>query len=355
MTGRPLTCAQSVILGVAAAAMLGIGAAGAVGTYTNLSVSFSGRTAIGAVAAGEGATLILALVYVGLTMLGQSAPAAVRLGLWVLPAVGATVGAVTATGPAATVVYAVTPLAMVAAAEGAGLLARRIVVRTTGQDVEAERRAATAVRRLAYEQARASRHPLATVRRVAALRAWRLARRVGADDAALGEQLLDVQRARLVQGADAALGAMFAPTVTPNRDAVTAPVTAALDPAPIDPAEQPPAAETVTPEPEPVTAPVTQASDPTDDEPEQPGTPTVTLADLAAVASVPVPEPGMPLTDEQLDLVLRWLRYQTDPPLSYRQARNAFRIAGFIGAEDRVRPAYAALVDREKQDKEPGA
>jgi hypothetical protein len=335
MTGRPLTRAQSRVLGTAAAAMLGIGGLGAAGTFANLRTAFPGQTALGAVAAGEGATLILALVYVGLVMLGQSAPVAVRLGLWALPAVAATVGAVAAHGLTATVVYAATPLAMVAAAEGAGLLARRIVVRTTGVDVEAERRAATAVRALAYQRARAERHPLAAVRYVAALRAWRLAGHVGRDDAALGEQLLDVQRVRLVQGADTALGAMFAPAVTPDRDAVTAPVTPALD-APPAPAVAPPAE----------TEPVTPVPD-VDTQADEPAPPAVTLAELAAVTGVPAPVPGEPMTDEQMTVTLRWLRYHDDPPFSYRQARALFRAVGFVGAEDRVRKAWAALVAEE--------
>jgi hypothetical protein len=334
--GRPLTRAQSVILGAAAVAMIGIGVLGATGTFSNLRVTFPGPTALGAVAAGEGATLILALVYVGLTMLGQSAPAAVRIGLWALPAVASAVGAVAAHGPTATVVYAVTPMAMCTAAEGAGLLARRIVVRTTGVDMEARRRAAAAVRRLAYEQARAERHPDQAVRDRAQRRAWRLAARVGEGDTALGEQLVDVQRVRLIEGADTALTTMFAPAVTPDRDAVTAPVTPALDPAPADTTEQPPTAEPVTPEPEPVT----QASGDAE--------PAVTLADLAAVAGVTVPATGVPLSADQLTVVLRHLRYSDDPPLSYRSAVGAFRDAGYVGSEERVRRAWGDLMSREE-------
>ncbi|MFJ4577492.1 hypothetical protein ACIP4W_40320 [Streptomyces sp. NPDC088846] len=75
--------------------------------------------------------------------------------------------------------------------------------------------------------------------------------------------------------------------------------------------------------------------------------PTVTLADLAAVSGVPVPEPDQPLTDEQLNVVLRHLRYADDPPRSYRQARDAFRRAGFVGSEARVRIAFGALLTQE--------
>lgn len=227
--GSPLSTSQAVVLGIAALGILVIGGAGAYGTFTNLLGAFHRTgTALGAVAGGEGATLILALVYVGLVMLGQTAPTAVRLGLWALPAIAAGTGAAVAHGIPQTIVYTVSPLAMTTAAEGAGLLARRIVVRTTGVDAEARRRTATVVRRLAYEQARAQRHPDQAVRDRAERRAWRLARQVGDGDTGLGEQLADVQRTRLTEGADAALASMFAPavtpaptTVTPDRDAVT--------------------------------------------------------------------------------------------------------------------------------------
>ncbi|NJP42290.1 hypothetical protein [Actinacidiphila epipremni] len=336
MTGRPLTRTQAGVLGAAMLGMLAIGAAGARGTYSNLTSIYSGSTALGAVAAGEGATLILALAYVGLVMLGQGAPRTVRAGLWLLPAVGSALGAVAAGGARTTVVYAATPLAMVAAAEGVGLLARRIVVRTTGEDVEARRRTAAAVRALAYEQARAERHPDEAVRQRAARRAWRLARRVGADDTALGEQLLDVQRVRLTEGADAALAAMFAPAVTPARDAVGTSVTPALDPAPEPAVEQPPAAETGTPVPGAVTQVI------------EPEAPAAALAELAVVAGVPTPTPGDALSGEQLVVVLRWLRYQEDPPRSYRAAVTAFRDAGYVGSEERVRRAWGDLMSREE-------
>ncbi|MEV0695280.1 hypothetical protein [Streptomyces sp. NPDC050388] len=74
----------------------------------------------------------------------------------------------------------------------------------------------------------------------------------------------------------------------------------------------------------------------------------VTLADLAAVAGVPTPVPGEQLTDGQLDVVLRHLRYREDPPLSYRQAVATFRDGGFVGSEKRVRRAWGALLSNEE-------
>lgn len=74
----------------------------------------------------------------------------------------------------------------------------------------------------------------------------------------------------------------------------------------------------------------------------------VTLADLAAVATVPTPVPGEPLTDAQLDVVLRYLRYTDDPPRSYRQARDEFRDRGFVGSEERIRRVWGALLTHEE-------
>ncbi|GGX39929.1 hypothetical protein [Streptomyces chryseus] len=74
----------------------------------------------------------------------------------------------------------------------------------------------------------------------------------------------------------------------------------------------------------------------------------VTLRDLAAVAGVTTPEPGEQLTDAQLDVVLRHLRYREDPPQSYRQAVATFREAGFVGGEKRVRRSWGALLSKEE-------
>ncbi|MCA1218485.1 hypothetical protein [Streptomyces sp. 8L] len=82
--------------------------------------------------------------------------------------------------------------------------------------------------------------------------------------------------------------------------------------------------------------------------PAHPQTPPVTLTELAAVAGVPVPETGEQLTDEQLDVVLRHLRYREDPPRSYRQARDEFREAGFVGSEERIRRSFGVLMSKEE-------
>ncbi|MEU4061813.1 conjugal transfer protein [Streptomyces wedmorensis] len=216
-TGKPLSKLQKVVLGAAFVPMLATGGAGGYGTYTNIKAAFGAGTAVGAVAAGEGATAVLAIVLLGLTLLGQSSPRVIRAGLWALPAAAAAMSATAATTPGEMVIYALTPMGMTASAEGAAFLARRIVVYRDGRDAEAEAHAAAIVQALAYHRARAANHPDEKVRAKSELTSWKLARKVGAGDIALGDRLLDVQRRRVTTGADAALAAMFGATiVAPN-------------------------------------------------------------------------------------------------------------------------------------------
>lgn len=219
---RTLTTGQRVVLGLATLPMIAVGIGGALGTYANAaSVLHREETALGVVAAGEGATLVAALVMLGLTMLGQAAPLAIRAALWLLPAAASVMGLVIAPTLTEAVVFAITPLAMTVSAEGLALLARRIVVKVTGEDVEAQRRNAATLRRIAYHRARADRHPDPKVRERSALKAWRLMSRVGDGDTELGSGLIAVQRDRLTGGADAALSAMLtgSPEPTPAEPA----------------------------------------------------------------------------------------------------------------------------------------
>lgn len=73
----------------------------------------------------------------------------------------------------------------------------------------------------------------------------------------------------------------------------------------------------------------------------------ITLQELADVAGVDLPKPGVTLTDEQLEVVLRWLRYGMEPPRSYRDAQKAFRHNKFQGGEHRVRRIWAEIEQRE--------
>ncbi|WP_329597353.1 conjugal transfer protein [Streptomyces pseudovenezuelae] len=209
---KPLTHTQIGVLAAAFVPMLATGVFGGIGTYSNIGHAYGKGTALGALAAGEGATAVLALVLLGLTMLGQSSPRIVRSGLWALPAAAAVMGAMAAPDAGRTVIYALTPMGMSVSAEGMAFLARRIVVHTDGRDAENERRTADIVQALAYHRARAAQHPTAWVRKLSERKSWRLARKVGVGDAALGSRLLEVQRDRITAGADAALGSMFGGT-----------------------------------------------------------------------------------------------------------------------------------------------
>lgn len=198
------------VLGGAAALMLAVGAAGAWGTYTNTIAEFHRQaTAAGVVAAGEGLTLILAMVMLGRTMLGQSSPAVVRLGMWLAPVSASCIGVTIASSPRDAAVYAVTPLAMSGAAEGLGFIARSVVVYTTGVDAEVQRHNADVARQLAFQRAVADGHPGKWRKKLAVRRYWRLARYVGVGDTELGAGLVDVQRTRVKAGADAALASMY--------------------------------------------------------------------------------------------------------------------------------------------------
>ncbi|WP_274916539.1 hypothetical protein [Streptomyces sp. WZ-12] len=385
---RPLSTTQRWVLGAAFVPMLVTGIAGGIGTFSNVSRAYGRGTAMGAVAAGEGATAVLALVLLGLTMLGQTSPLVVRAGLWALPAAASAMSAMAAPDASRMVIYAITPMGMCVAAEGIAFLARRIVVHQDGRDIEADRKAASTVQSLAYHRARAANHPDENLREESERESWKLARKVGAGDTSLASRLLEVQRERVTDGADTALGAMFAvtPTVTAVTDPVTpapTPVTAPLPTASTQPAlesatsastddqaqvtaQDPPAVPAADPVPPAVERPVTRSvtpvtpalvegvtptpSDDVDREDESDDAAAVTLEEVAAVAGVATPATGEQLTETQLVVVLRHLRYCDDPPLSYRQAVAAFRDAGYVGAEKRVRKAWGELMSHEEAD-----
>jgi hypothetical protein len=207
---KKLTGGQRTVLALTTIPMIAVGIGGAIGTYANAaSVLHRKETALGVVAAGEGATLVAALVMIVVTMLGQSAPAVVRAALWLLPATASVMGLAIAPTLREAVVFALTPLAMTASAEGVSFLARRIVVHRTGVDIEAQQRNASTLRQIAYHRARAERHPWKWVRRRSTLKVWRLLGHAGDGDAQLGAGLMVVQRARLTEGASDALGELL--------------------------------------------------------------------------------------------------------------------------------------------------
>lgn len=100
----------------------------------------------------------------------------------------------------------------------------------------------------------------------------------------------------------------------------------------------------VIPEIEAVTIPPVTPDEP-DTEPgvQVPVKGALTLQERADIAGVELPQPGVTLTDEQLAVVLRWLRHTMEPPRSYRQAQDAFRGAGFRAREERVRRIWGEI------------
>ncbi|MGJ5898570.1 hypothetical protein ACSCBZ_42530 [Streptomyces niveiscabiei] len=210
-TTRDLTGGQIAVLGTAGVIMTAVGGIGAWGTYTNTMSEFHRQaTAAGVVAAGEGLTLVLGLLMLGRTMMGQSSPAVVRGGMWLAPLSAACIGVTIADTAQTAAVYAVTPLAMSGAAEALSYIARSIVVYRTGRDADADRRNADVVQQLAYQQALAAGHPDDDVQNAATRKAWKLIGRVGVGDQQLAEGLVEVSRARLTTGAGHALDQMLA-------------------------------------------------------------------------------------------------------------------------------------------------
>ncbi|MFB7761476.1 conjugal transfer protein [Streptomyces xiamenensis] len=359
--GRSLSWAQKLVLSLAFVPMLGTGIAGGIGTYTNIAAAYGEGTAVGAVAAGEGATAVLALVLLGLTMLGQSSPAVVRIGLWLLPAAASAMAVTAAEDIGQGVIYAVTPMGMTVAAEGMAFLARRIVVHQNGgRDVEAEARAAELVRELAYHRARATSHPGDRQRKSSERRSWVLARRVGHGDPTLAGGLLDIQRTRLQSGADAALADMFSGTPTTPlapvvvEESTPLPVNAeestrdTVKPSPSDlpeqqsenAAESAPAAPAVAPDSHP--APVPVAPDPSP-------RPAVAAADSPRPARVSAPVPPAARTANRKrtwDELLTEAREATADWDDTRLTANSIRLAVRTSAENARRLRDALKADR---------
>ncbi|MFI9366982.1 hypothetical protein ACIG5E_39020, partial [Kitasatospora sp. NPDC053057] len=261
-----------------------------------------------------------------------------------IPVVAAVAGIVIAPTAAARVAYGVSPLAMTAAAELAGLLARSIVVHRTGVDAEADRRTGDALRLVEYHRARAERHPDERVRRRSQRAAWRLARRIGAGDTRLGTALPDAYAERTAAAAVAALDGLYGRTSVPVEPALDTAVSPAPEPvseAPAAPVEIAAPAPEPTPEPEPTVEPDTDLE--VEPEPEPTPEPEVeTLADTAdTVPDAPVsPEPGAPLSDVELDVVVHMIRTEIDPPRSYRDMEARFRQLGYVAGAARLRQAW---------------
>lgn len=224
-----LTKGQTAVLALAATPMAAIGIAGAAATYVNMNhVLHRGASALGLVAAGEGATLICALVALAVTLMGQHTPTTVRAGMWLVPLAASAVGIALAPTTAEAVVMAFTPLAMTAAGEGVAFVARRVVAYRTGTDIEQQRRSG-----LLLWHANRAANGKGLGRKLSKAAVWRLTKGFAATDAQLSVQLGEIQRYRISQGADANLAAVLAGSVTgPERPAVApAPAARSITPA----------------------------------------------------------------------------------------------------------------------------
>ena len=250
-----LTRGQAATLIVTALPMAAAGVTGGIASYYNFRELVSGSGAISAVIAGEGATLVCALVMLSLTLMAQHVPAVVRLGLWVLPLVASGSGVALADDFKTRVVMAVAPLAMTVAGEGVTLVARRVVTYRTGVDLEAQRRAGL----LVWHAGRAANGGR-LARRMSKAAVWRLTKQFAASDGQMSVQVDDIQRYRISENLDSNLSGILA---APGAGVLTelAPSARKSLSAPVRPSEALPAPM---PQPAPILNPeaLTQASTP---------------------------------------------------------------------------------------------
>lgn len=241
MKNLKLTWGQITVLGLAATPMTAVGIAGAVATYVNMSHSLhSGASAMGMVAAGEGAVLVAALVALAVTLMGQHTPVVARVAMWVLPIVASVAGVLLADSRDMRVAMAVTPLAMTAAGEGVAFVARRVVAYRTGVDLEQQRRSG-----LLLWHANRAANGGRLGKRISKAAVWRLTRKFAETDAQMSVQLGEVQRFRIGEGADINLARVLSgspekPAVAPAEPvkAIALPAAPEAPSAPVQPQEE---------------------------------------------------------------------------------------------------------------------
>ncbi|MFD0403385.1 hypothetical protein ACFVHI_35520 [Kitasatospora sp. NPDC127121] len=355
-TRRTVGGGAAALLALIFIAMAAVGVAGGWATYHNMTKALGdGYMAVGLVASGEGVVGLLGLTLVALTMISRPYPWPFRVGLWLMPVLGSAVGIYLAKDGAHRVVYAVTPLAMTAAAELAGYVARSIVVHRTGHDAEADRRTGELLRRIEFHTARAEHHPDESTRKESTAEAWKLAERLSRGDSrltttALTEGYADRTTASALRALDGLYGRTTAPAgpqpvfaAPPAAPAILAPAPTPARTEALAPVDQ------VVPEPRPVPGPVRE---------EIPGqlpfdtvdTGTGTGADTAdtdeqAPQPQPVPQPGVQLADIELDMVVLMIRAETNPPRSYREMESRFRELGYVGGGERLRAAWKRVTE----------
>lgn len=233
-----LSKGQKTVLWLASTPMAAAGIAGAAATFFNMrDILNSDATAAGLVAAGEGATLICALVALLVTLMGQHTPAIVRIGMWLVPLAASGTGAVLAPDLNMKVAMAVTPLAMTASGEGIAFVARRIVTHNTGVDLEAQRRAGL----LVWHAGRAANGGWLG-RKLSKAAVWRLTRSFASTDGQMHIQVDDIQRFRISENLDVNLTDVLAGKATktpePPRAVPAAPAAPELPAAPAEAATE---------------------------------------------------------------------------------------------------------------------
>lgn len=200
-----LTKGQVAVLIAASAPMAAAGIAGGIASYYNFAgVLASKSNAVSLVLAGEGATVICALVALAVTLMGQHTPAPARAGLWLIPIAAAVAGVFIAPDLNTQIVMGLSPLAMTAAGEGITLVARRIVAFRTGVDIEQQRRSG-----LLLWHANRAANGTGLAKKRSELAVWRLTKQFAATDNQMSVQLGEVQRYRIGEGADANLAAVL--------------------------------------------------------------------------------------------------------------------------------------------------
>lgn len=230
-----LTKGQVAVLVAASLPMAAAGIAGGIASYFNfVDVLASKSNAVSLVLAGEGATVICALVALAVTLMGQHTPAPARAGLWLIPLAASVAGVFVAPNLNTQIVMGLSPLAMTAAGEGVTLVARRIVAYRTGVDIEQQRRSG-----LLLWHANRAANGRGLAKKRSELAVWRLTKQFAATDTQMSVQLGEVQRYRIGEGADANLAAVLSGAGNVAQQPRTAP---AVPAAPERPAIAPQAA-----------------------------------------------------------------------------------------------------------------
>jgi len=226
-----LSWGQVTVLVIASVPMAAVGIAGAVATFVNMdNVLHRTASALGLVAAGEGATLICALVALAVTLMGQHTPPVVRLGMWIIPLIASGVGVALAPTFVERVTMAVTPLAMTAAGEGVAFVARRVVAYRTDVDIEQQRRSG-----LLLWHANRAANGRGLGKKISEAAVWRLTKQFAATDGQLSVQLGHIQRGRISEGADRNLAAVL----SGGRNVPQAPALPPVEDVPALPARNP--------------------------------------------------------------------------------------------------------------------